>query len=184
MFVGAKAGDAALGLFRGLDDDQEASLERVALVTLAAGKRRTAGDVRPQAARNAVPTQALGGPGIGAFEVPAFVPHALGDKQVIAWRSAREQGKPSFQSSSGEESSAQVNQRTWEIQRNEKQQPLARAQRERKTDEVTDNSVDSHRGRRGGHQEAHVHPVCRATRRVDIATGELTTARCTPVSRV
>jgi hypothetical protein len=106
--------DALAGLFRGLNDDQEAFLERVALAALAAGKRRTAGDVRSQAARNAAPTQALGGPGIGPFEVPAFVPHELGDKRVIARRSAREQGKPSFRSSSEEESSAHVNRQTRE----------------------------------------------------------------------
>jgi len=87
MFVGAKAGDAAAGLFRGLNGDQEASLERVALAALAAGKRRTAGDVRPQAARNAAPDQALGGLGIGAFEVPAFVPHPLGGR--VEWRRDR-----------------------------------------------------------------------------------------------
>jgi hypothetical protein len=165
MIVSTKAGEAAAGRFRGLDDDQEAFLERVALATLAAGKRRTAGEVRPQAARNAVPAQALGGPGIGAFEVPALVPHPLGDKQVIARRSAREQGKPSFRSSSGKESSAHVNQRTWESPPNKKQQPLARAQQERKTDEVTGNSVNSYRDRHGGHQEAHVHAIRRATGR-------------------
>ena len=83
MLVGAKAGNAVASLFRGLDEDQETFLERVALPTLAAGKRRATGDVRPHAPRNAVPTQPLGGPGIGAFEVPAFVPHALGDEHIL-----------------------------------------------------------------------------------------------------
>lgn len=83
MLVSAEAGDAVAGLFWALDHDQEASLERVALTAFAAGKRRTAGDVRPQAARNTVPTQALGGPGIGPFEVPALVPHALGDEHIV-----------------------------------------------------------------------------------------------------